>query len=79
MRFNLLGYKVEITRNKEKRRGYSRRSWTKSETDTMLRLRNEGKSWEEISKLLNRTASAITARHYKIKNKHPIEIDRNGE
>lgn len=64
----LFGYEFTIKRKKRAvRGGFSRKSWTKSETDSMLRFRNEGRSWEEIGTLLGRTAASCYARYYKIK------------
>ena len=61
----LFGYTITITKTKKKT-GYSRRNWTESETNSLLRFRNEGKSWEEISKLMNRSYAAVAARYSKI-------------
>jgi len=66
----LFGYEIKIKKvKKQKKTGFSRKVWTASETNTLLRLRSEGKSIEEISKLLNRTRSAINARLYKVRSK----------
>lgn len=65
----ILGYEITIKKRKRKvNSGFSRRPWTKSEIDTMLRLRNEGKSWAEVAKLMNRSKQSCTTRYYKVKN-----------
>ena len=63
----LFGYEIKIKKLAKRKTGYSKRGWSESETNTMLRFRSEGKSWEEISKLMNRTKSACYGRYYKIK------------
>ena len=70
MKFKIFNYVVifEIKKRKYKI-GYSRRKWTTSETNTLLRLRNEGKSYEEIGKLMNRTASSCYSRIHNIRSK----------
>ncbi len=66
----LFGYEIIIKKITRKRaKGFSSRKWTQSETDTMLRLKNEGKSSEVIGAMLNRTAPAISARYTKIHKK----------
>jgi len=64
----LFGYEIKI-RKVKKKTGFSRKMWTASETNALLRMRSEGKSIEEISKLLNRTEPSINARLYKVRNK----------
>ena len=67
MKFNIFGYELKLEfKEKTKRKGYSRRSWTTSETNTLLKFRNEGKSWKEIGELMNRTAQACQNRWYVI-------------
>ncbi len=68
MKWTLFKYMLKIIKPKRRKR-ISRRPWTASETNTLLRLRNEGKNWNEVSKLLNRTASACSNRYGKVKRK----------
>ncbi len=67
MKLKIFNIQIEVRRAKRKG-GYSRRVWSKSETDTMLRLWNEGKNKQEIAELLNRTPNAIYARYQKVHN-----------
>lgn len=67
MKLKIFNIRIEVRRVKRKG-GYSRRKWTNSETDTMLRLWNEGKNKQEIADLLNRTPSSIYARYQKVHN-----------
>jgi len=47
--------------------GYTSKTWTKSEKQTLLRFKNEGKSDKEIAVLLKRTVPAISSMINKIK------------
>jgi DNA-binding NarL/FixJ family response regulator len=65
----LFGYEITIKRiggDREQAR-MGRRRWTRSETDTLLRFLNEGRSYEEIGDLLHRTDKAIINRVSKIR------------
>ena len=66
MRFKFFSYELIVQQKKRSPLKYSRRPWTESETNTLLRLRNEGKNWVEVGKLLNRTHSACASRYAKI-------------
>lgn len=65
----LFGFEIKRIKKRKKTQGFSRRQWTKSETDTLLRLRNEGKNWKEIASLMNRTDAACYSRYHKVKGK----------
>ena len=63
-------FNIEITCRvvkRSRRTGYSARNWTETETNTVLRLRNEGKTAQEIGKMLNRTTAAINTRISKVR------------
>jgi hypothetical protein len=73
---NLFGYdftlEFSVTKQEEKkkkRKGYSRKAWTESETNALLRFRNENKSWREIANLMNRTEASCYTRYHKIHSK----------
>ena len=65
----LFGYEITVKKVKRKKTTHkiTRRSWTKSEADALLRLRSENRNWEEIAKLMNRTPIACSNMHSKLK------------
>ena len=67
MKIRIFGYELSLQKKEIKRKVRSRVAWTGSETNAMLRMRNEKKSWKEIGDLLNRTPNSCYARYYKIK------------
>jgi hypothetical protein len=68
MKFKILGYTVEIQKAKRGyKNGVTRRKWTSSEINTLVRLRSEEHSWKEIGELMNRTAKSCSARYYIVK------------
>ena len=74
MEFNILGYTFSVQKKvRKKARGFSARVWTKSEVDTLMRFRGEGKSTSEIAKLLKRTEPAIYSKLTKLKQPKPVE------
>jgi len=69
MKLKLFGYILEL-KKKGKRKSTSRRRWTVSETNTALRLVNEGKSRAEIASMLNRTEQSVNTHLWQVrKNK----------
>ncbi len=64
----LFGYEITIKKKKAKKTGYSRKAWTASETNTALRMRNEGKTTAEIAKHLSRTEQAVNSRLWKVRS-----------
>ena len=66
MRLRLFRYEL-IIKKIPKSSGYARRSWSASETSSMLRFRSEGKSWREVAQLLNRSEAACISQYHKIK------------
>ena len=50
--------------------GYTSKTWTKSEKQTLLRFKNEGKSHKEIGVLLKRTEPAIFSMLHKIRKQN---------
>ena len=68
MKFNILGYTLSVDKTtKKKRKGFTAKIWTRSEVDTLLRFRNEGKPTSEIAELLHRTEPAIYSKLGKIR------------
>jgi len=73
----IFGYEITIKKVHPKARKSplkGRKKWTTSETNTMLRMRSEGKSTEEIAQLLNRTAASVHTRLWKIRNKRSKDV-----
>jgi len=65
----IFGYEIIVKKTNKKTKGFKSRRWTKDETELMFKLREEGKSSEEIAKALNRTPAAIMVRISAIKTK----------
>ena len=65
----IFGFNLPWAKKRRKRKsGYATKTWTVSETNTMLRLRSEGHSWREIGEMLNRTGPSCSSRYYKVKH-----------
>ena len=67
----LFGYEITIKKAKKRRspdHKVTRRSWSRSELDSLLRLRSENRNWEEIAGLMNRTPVACSTMYSKVKN-----------
>lgn len=76
---NLFGYELTLRKtHKKKIKGFSAKRWSASEQRTLLKFRNEGKSNEEIAKLLHRTVPAIYSKMWKIRN-IPTKRNRKGD
>jgi hypothetical protein len=68
MRFKLLGYTIDISKNKRKRtKGYAAKAWKKADVDKALLMDNEGYSREEIAADLGRTVQAVNAKLWKVR------------
>ena len=66
---NIFGYTITMKKTPKRKTGYRSKTWTKSETDTALRMRNEGQPTEKIASLLGRTVASVNARIWKVRKK----------
>ena len=66
---NIFGYRFTITKlhRKRSKNKLGARRWSESETNTLLRMHDEGKNADEIAELLNRTLPSIYSRLAKVK------------
>ena len=60
--------KYKKVKKRKRTTGYTAKPWTKSETATLLRFVNEGKSQKEIGALLGRTRSAVYCKLKKVRD-----------
>jgi len=71
MTIRILNIELSIKKvNKKRKVGYSSKRWGESETNTLLRLSNEGTLVEDIAKLLGRTKASINTRLSKVRKQH---------
>jgi uncharacterized protein YycO len=81
---NALGPEPEWVKDKRKADFYNRNKpnyilWTPEEDKKLLRLIQEGKSYNEMSKIFNRTQGAIKRRILDFNYPHPARIDNHNE